>query len=40
MALQIIIRVALQEGDIAAILGTPANQQMITNKIETPHHFQ
>jgi hypothetical protein len=40
MSLRIIIRVAMQEGDIAASLGTPTKQQMIKNKIETPHHFQ
>jgi hypothetical protein len=40
MTLRIIIRVAMQEGDIAVILGTPTKQQMIKNKIETPHHFQ
>jgi hypothetical protein len=34
------IRVAMQEGDIAAILGMPTKQQMIKNKIETPLHFQ
>jgi hypothetical protein len=40
MTLRIMIRVAMQEGDIAAILGTPTQQQMIKHKIETPHHFQ
>jgi hypothetical protein len=40
MTLRIVIRVAMQERDIAAVLGTPAKQQMIMNKIETPHHFQ
>jgi hypothetical protein len=27
-------------GDIAAILGTPTEQQIIKNKRETAHHFQ
>jgi hypothetical protein len=40
MTLRIIIRVAMQQGDIAVILGTPTKEQMIKNKIETPHHFQ
>jgi uncharacterized coiled-coil protein SlyX len=40
MALRIIIRVAMQERDIAAIMETPTGQQMIMDKIETPHHFQ
>jgi hypothetical protein len=40
MTLRMIIRVAMQEGDIVAILGTPTQQQMIKNKIETPDHFQ
>jgi hypothetical protein len=40
MSLRIIMRVAMQEGDIAAALETPTKQQMIKNKIETPHPFQ
>jgi hypothetical protein len=40
MSLRIIIRVAVQEEDIAVVLETPTKQQMIKNKIETPHHFQ
>jgi hypothetical protein len=40
MTLRMIIRLAMQDGDMAAILGTPTKQQMIKNKIETPHHFQ
>jgi hypothetical protein len=40
MTLRIINRVATQEGDIAALLVTPTKQQMIKNRIETPHHFQ
>jgi hypothetical protein len=40
MTLRIVIRVAMQEGDIAAIMGTPTKQQMINNKIKIPHHFQ
>jgi hypothetical protein len=40
MTLRIIIRAAMQEGDIAATLGTPTKQQMTKNRIETPHHFQ
>jgi hypothetical protein len=40
MTLWIVIRVAMQEGDIATILGTPTQQQMINNKIDIPHHFQ
>jgi hypothetical protein len=31
---------AMQEGDIAAILVTLTKQQMIKNKIEASHHFQ
>jgi hypothetical protein len=40
MTLRIIIRMAIKEGDIAAILGTPTKQQMIKNKREILHHFQ
>jgi hypothetical protein len=40
MPLQIILRVAMQEGDIAAIMGTPTKQQLIKNKTATLHHFQ
>jgi hypothetical protein len=40
MTVQTIIRVAMHEGDIAAIVGTPTEQQMIKNKRDTLHHFQ
>jgi hypothetical protein len=40
MTLQSVIGVTMQEEDFGAILGMPTKQQMVKNKIETPHHFQ